>query len=153
MINVEQVPAQTLVERLSKYLKEQVKELRPPEWALFSKTTSFKERVPDNPEEWWYVRAASILRRIYIDSLLSVGDTKVIYGGRKRRGSRPPEFRRAPGHSTRIIMQQLERAGLVAKTKGGRRLTSRGRSVLDKLSMEIFKELADRDPSLKKYLE
>ncbi|MEM3856465.1 MAG: 30S ribosomal protein S19e, partial [Saccharolobus sp.] len=32
-------------------------------------------------------------------------------------------------------------------------LSPKGRSLLDKLSLEIFKELSDNNPSLKVYLE
>lgn len=153
MITVNMVPADELIKRLSEYLKENVKELQPPDWALYAKTASFKERVPDNPENWWYIRAASLLRRVYMQQPLGVGETRRIYGGLKRRGTRPPISVRAPGHANRLIFRQLEKAGLIVKTKQGRVLSPKGRSLLDKLSYEIFKELADKRTDLKKYLE
>ena len=41
----------------------------------------------------------------------------------------------------RKILQQLEAAGLVEKTKDGRILTSKGRSLLDKLAAQVRKNL------------
>ncbi|EHP68313.1 ribosomal protein S19E (S16A) [Metallosphaera yellowstonensis MK1] len=156
MITAKMVPPDLLVRRLADYLKENVKELQVPEWSLITKTTSFKERIPDEPEQWWYIRAASILRKLYVMNHFGVSESRRIYGGLKRRGTRPPISEKAPGHSTRLIFQQLERAGLVTKVKGaklGRTLTPAGRSLLDKLSYEIFIDLANNNPSLKKYLE
>ena len=153
MITVNMVPADELIKRLSEYLKENVDTVKPPEWALYAKTASYKERVPDDPENWWYIRAASLLRKLYLHQPLGVGETRRLYSGLKRRGSRPPKTVKAPGHANRLIFQQLEKAGLVQKTKEGRVLSPKGRSLLDKLSYEIFKELAEKRPELKKYLE
>ncbi|BBG23914.1 30S ribosomal protein S19e [Sulfuracidifex tepidarius] len=152
MITANMVPPEKLIEKLSTYLKEN-NIVNPPEWSMITKTASFKERIPDNPEEWWYVRTASVMRRMYIDTFLGVGKSKVVYGGPKSKGNRPPHFSKAPGHSTRLIMQQLEKAGLVIKTKRGRMLSSKGRSLMDRISLDAFKELAESNPSLKVYME
>jgi small subunit ribosomal protein S19e len=153
MITVQMVPTDLFISRLAEYIKENIKEVQPAEWSFYAKTASYKERVPDNPEIWWYIRAASLLRHLYILQPLGVGTTRRIYSGLKRRGARPPKTVKAPGHANRLILQQLEKAGLVQKTKKGRVLTPKGRSLLDKLSYEIFKELAEKRPELKKYLE
>lgn len=154
MITVEMVPPDLFIKRLAMYIKENIKTVTPPDWAIFAKTASFKERVPDNPDEWWYIRAASLLRKLYINGTIGIEKTRVIYGGRKRRGTRPEKFVKAPGHANRLILQQLEKAGLVQKIKNkGRTLSPKGRSLLDRLALEIFKELADNNPSLKIYLE
>ncbi|AWR97707.1 30S ribosomal protein S19e [Acidianus sulfidivorans JP7] len=152
MITANMVPANALIEKLSSYIKDNIKEVQPPEWALLSKTASFKERVPDNIESWWYIRAASLMRKLYINSF-GVEKSKTIYGGIKTKGSNPPHVAKAPGHATRLIFQQLEKAGLVTKTKDGRKLSPKGLSLLDKLSYEIFKDLAEKNTTLKKYLE
>ncbi|MEM0373983.1 MAG: 30S ribosomal protein S19e [Sulfolobaceae archaeon] len=154
MITPKMVPADLLVKRVAEYLKENVSSLKPPYWVYYAKTASYKERVPDNPEEWWYLRAASLLRKLYISSEpIGVETTRTIYSGRKRRGARPPITVKAPGHSARIIFQQLEKAGLVIKTTKGRIISPKGRALLDRISYEIFKGLADQNPDLKKYLE
>ncbi|QKQ99280.1 30S ribosomal protein S19e [Metallosphaera tengchongensis] len=156
MITANMVPPETLVKRLSEYIKSNIKEVQPPEWSLITKTASFKERIPDEPEIWWYMRAASILRKLYVSGPFGVSKSRRVYGGLKRRGTKPPVAARSPGHSTRLLFQQLEKAGLVAKTKGirrGRTLTPKGKALLDKVSHEIFIELANNKSSLKKYLE
>ncbi len=150
MVTVRDVPADLLIERLAKYLKEH-KIVNPPHWAMFVKTGSHKERVPDNPD-WWYYRAASILRKLYLaEGPIGIETFRVIYGGLKRRGSAPPHFRKAGGCHIRKILQQLEAAGLVQKTPKGRVLTPQGRALLDRIAWEIFKELVKVRPELAKY--
>ncbi len=153
MITVNMVPADVLISKLADYIKTNVREVQPPEWSYFAKTASFKERIPDDVENWWYIRTASLMRKLYVDGPFGLSKAQVIYGGLKRRGTRPPRSSRAPSHSARLMLQQLEKAGLVTKTKEGRTLSSKGRSLLDKLAYEIFIDLANKDPSLKKYLE
>ena len=152
MVTVKEVPADAFIEALARYLKENVPQVRPPEWSLFVKTGPHKERVPDNPD-WWYYRAASILRKLYISGEpIGIETFRVIYGGLQRRGVAPPHFRRAGGSHIRKILQQLERAGLVTKEGNkGRVLTPRGRSLLDRLAYEVFQEAVKHIPELKKY--
>jgi small subunit ribosomal protein S19e len=152
MITADMVPPNLLIDKLANYIKENVKEVQPPEWAFFAKTASYKERVPDDLENWWYVRAASLLRKLYKEAF-GISTSRTIYSGLKRRGTKPPHTVKAPGHANRLIFQQLEKAGLAIKTKNGRSLSPKGRSLLDKLSYEIFKGLVENNPSLKKYLE
>ena len=79
-------------------LKEELKkmsEIKPPEWAKYVKTAHFKQRPPDQ-EDWWYIRAASILRKLYIHGPKGVSKLRNAYGGRKERGARPSHFYKAP---------------------------------------------------------
>ena len=48
MITADMVPPNLLIDKLANYIKENVKEVQPPEWAFFAKTASYKERVPDD---------------------------------------------------------------------------------------------------------
>ncbi len=151
MTTVYDVPADILIDRLSKYLKENVREVKPPEWAAYVKTGSHVERAPHNPD-WWYVRAASILRKLYIKGPIGVSRLRKLYGGRKRRGVKPAHFRRAGGSIIRHILQQLEEAGLAEKDGNrGRILTPKGRSLLDALAARIKRELERQIPELKAY--
>src|SRR3989344_2905301 len=63
-----------------------MKELAPPAWSRFAKTGTSKERGPDS-QNWWSVRAASILRRIYIDGPVGTSRLRTVYGSRKHRGT------------------------------------------------------------------
>lgn len=151
MVTVRDVPANMFIEALAQYLKGNVPHIRPPTWATFVKTGAHRERVPDNPD-WWYYRAASILRKLYLaEEPIGIETFRVIYGGLKRRGSAPPHFRRCGGSHIRLILRQLEKAGLVTKTTRGRIITPKGRKLLDELAFRIFTELVKIMPELRKY--
>lgn len=152
MVSVREVPADLFIERLAEKLREELGEaVSPPPWALYVKTGVHKERPPDT-SDWWYYRAASILRKLYLaGEPVGIGTLRTIYGGRKRRGSAPPHFRRASGSIIRKILQQLEKAGLVSRTRRGRVLTPKGRSYLDSVAFEVFREAVNKHPELIKY--
>jgi len=145
------VPADVLIDRLSGYMKENIREIQPADWAGYVKTGSHVERVPQNPD-WWYVRSASILRKLYMKGPVGVSRLRKDYGGRKRRGVRPAHFAKAGGNILRSILQQLEQAGLAQKdgTKG-RVVSGKGRSLLDAMSTQIKRDLDRANPELQNY--
>jgi small subunit ribosomal protein S19e len=145
------VPADALISRLSDYMKGNIRELSPPEWASYVKTGSHVERAPHDPD-WWYVRAASMMRKLYTKGPIGVSHLRKEYGGRKRMGVRPAHFRKAGGNIIRTLLQQMESAGLVQKDGiKGRVVSSKGRSLLDALSSQIKREIDRENPDLKKY--
>ena len=151
MVTVRDVPANVLIEKLAAYLRTNVATVKPPLWATFTKTGPHKERVPDNPD-WWYYRAAAILRKLYLaENPIGIETLRTMFGGLKRRGSAPPHFRKCGGSHIRLILHQLEAAGLIEKTSKGRKISSKGRSLLDELAFEVFKELVKSNPQLLKY--
>lgn len=145
------VPASTLIEKLTKYLKENIDQIVPPNWAPLSKTGSHTERPPQDPN-WWYTRAASLLRKLYIHGPIGTQHLRYHYGGRKDHGVKPEHVRIGAGANIRKILQQLEAAELVEKDKNqGRIISPEGRRLLDSLSTEIKRELEKNVPELKKY--
>ena len=123
----------TLAEALKK-----VPEFEVPEWAHFVKTGTSKKRPPMQ-KDFWYLRAASILRQLYLHGVVGVGKLRTRYGSRKDRGGRPEKFKQASGKIIRVILQQAEAAGLVEKLdklQHGRRLTQKGRNLLDSIIEE-----------------
>jgi small subunit ribosomal protein S19e len=145
------VPASLLIEKLAQYLKSNVDSVKPTVWAPFVKTGTHVQRVPDNPD-WWYVRSASLLRKVYLKGPIGLERLKSDYGGRKGRGFMPEHTRKGGGAIVRNALKQLEGSGLVKTTKGrGRTVTPEGRKLLDLLSTEIKKELEKENPELKKY--
>ena len=135
MTTVYDVPADHIIRRVAEELKKR-KEIVPPEWAAFAKTGVHKEMPPEDPD-WWFVRAAAVLRRVYVDGPLGVERMRSFYGGKKNRGSRPNAFRKGSGSILRKAFQQLEAAGLIVHDKTGRKVSPAGMSFLDNLSHEV----------------
>ena len=127
------IPSQEYNKKLAEKLKE-MPEFKMPEWAAFVKTSVSKLRPPENAD-WWYSRAASILRQIYIHGIVGVNRLRTKYGGRKNRGMKPEIFAKASGKAIRIILQSGEKAGFLEKVKEGRRfgrrLTKSGKEFLE----------------------
>ena len=149
MVNAHDVPSGKLINALA----EQVKELpgmEAPDWARFVKTGSHAERPPQQ-SDWWFTRAASLLRKLYLHGPVGLGDFRRSYGGSKAVGYNPKHHRDAGGSSIRKILKQLEQAELVAKTPKGRVLTPKGTAMLDKLSKEIFDVAVEGDKTLARY--
>jgi len=145
------VPASKLVEKLANFLKENVDEINPPPWASIVKTGTHVQRLPQDPD-WWYTRCASLLRKIYVHGPIGVERLRAEYGGRKDYGVRPEHAAKASGAIIRKALQQLEAAGLMGTSKiGGRRVTNKGRKLLEELAEELKEELVKEIPELEKY--
>ncbi len=52
MITPYDVPITKFIDKLAKYLKENVEEIQPPSWAIFAKTGMHVEKQPQDPD-WW----------------------------------------------------------------------------------------------------
>jgi small subunit ribosomal protein S19e len=117
---------------LAKELKER-KIVSAPAWAPFVKTGPHRQQAPHDPE-WWYARSASVLRAVATKGPIGSSKLSVIYGGRKNRGVAPDKFVRSGTNALRKILQQLERAGVVAQVERaghkGRALTKKGTDLL-----------------------
>jgi len=133
------VSQQALVTQVAQELKE-VKEIQAPEWAAFVKTGTHKERPPTQ-DDWWHIRAASILGKVSVLGPVGTQKLRRKYGGRKNMGYAPEEFRQASGNIIRTILQQLETAKLVTQVdkegRKGRVLTPTGHSLLDKSAKKV----------------
>ncbi|MBI2938418.1 MAG: 30S ribosomal protein S19e [Thaumarchaeota archaeon] len=150
MPTVYEVPQDLLIKRLSEHLRK-VPQIAPPAWAPYAKTGSHAARPPQD-RDWWYTRCASLLRKVYVHGPIGLTELEVVYGGGKRIGYGGMHHRDAGGSAIRRPLLQLEAAGLVEKKQGkGRMVSNKGRSLLDRLSNEIFKELIKSDPSLARY--
>jgi len=117
--------------KLAEKLKE-FEEFKEPEFISFVKSSVSRQR-PINEQDFWFKRAASILRQISIKGVVGVNRLRNRYGGRKNRGVKPEKFAKGSGKIIRLIIQQAESAGLVEKVKGkrtGRKLTDKGIKLL-----------------------
>jgi small subunit ribosomal protein S19e len=126
--------------------------VKAPDWAAFARTGVHTQNAPYQ-KDWWYLRSASVLRKLYIRGARGVQRLSAEYGGSRDRGSAPYHARTGSRSIVREILQQLETAGLVRKQKnGGRALSPDGHRLLDQLAKELLKGLAAKETSLAKYL-
>jgi small subunit ribosomal protein S19e len=135
MTTVYDVPADHLIRKTAEELKKR-QQIKPPAWAAFAKTGVHKEMPPEDPD-WWFIRAAAVLRRVYVDGPLGVERMRSFYGGNKNRGSKPNAFRKGSGSILRKALQQLEAAGFVVHDKTGRRISPAGMAFLDGVAKEV----------------
>jgi len=145
------VPTQAFINKLAQYIKDNIDQVTPPQWAPYVKTGTYATQQPQNPN-WWYIRCASLLRKTYMKGPIGVERLRAQYSGRKDLGVRPEHVRKGAGSNIRKLFQQLETAGLVENVKGkGRVLTNEGRRLLDTIATEIKTELEKKVPELAKY--
>jgi small subunit ribosomal protein S19e len=134
MTTVYDVKAEPLIEEVAEELET---EFDAPEWTNYSKTGLQKDRPPQQ-ENWYHVRSAAILRRIYTDGPLGVSRLRTIFGDRKEKGHRPEHHGKASGKVIRTALQNLEEAGLVETEEGeGRVITEEGQALLDEKAGEV----------------
>jgi small subunit ribosomal protein S19e len=113
--------------------------LEVPAWVDIVKTASYKELAPYDPD-WFYTRAASVARHIYLRQSVGVGALQKVHGGRKNRGTRPGRHYDGSGSVDRKVVQALQKIGVVRlnKKKGGRTVTRIGRRDLDRIAGEAL---------------
>jgi small subunit ribosomal protein S19e len=135
MTTVFDASADHLIRKVAEELRKH-KEITPPPWAAFAKTGAHKEMPPEDPD-WWFVRVAAVLRRVYVDGPLGVERMRSFYGGKKNRGSKPNAFRKGSGSILRKSLQQLEAAGFIVHDKTGRKVSPAGMAFLDRMAHEV----------------
>lgn len=140
---VYEMDAQQYNLRLAEALKK-IPEFKHLEWVEYVKSSPSKER-PIDDTDFWYKRAASILRQIYRNKTVGVNRLRTKYGSKKNRGFKPERFKRAGGKIIRTILQQSDKAGFteivkkikgVRKIKPGRKLTEKGKKFLESIKWE-----------------
>ncbi len=144
------VPAEDLIEAVA---EELAAELDAPEWAEYTKTGTSRE-LPPEQENFWALRAASLLRKVADDGPIGVQRLRTAYGdatqGSTRYRVRPNRKTEGSGNIIRSALQQLEEAGYVNTRDGhGREVTGEGRALLDETAAKLLEEL-DR-PELERY--
>jgi small subunit ribosomal protein S19e len=109
-----------------------------PDWARFVKTGPSRERPPQQAD-WWHIRGASILRKVYLEGR-GVSRLRKEYSGRKNRGHKPEHTFPGSGKIVRTLLKQLEGEGLLKIKKGkGRVITPLGQKFLDGVAKETVK--------------
>ena len=118
---------------------QDIENIKAPQWAPFVKTSVSRERPPIQ-KDWWYLRAASILRTVRMKGPIGVNKLRSKYGGRKNRGHKPDAHFKGSGNIIRKSLQQLREAGLIEQKEAGNHkgnvITGKGMSLLDKAAKE-----------------
>jgi small subunit ribosomal protein S19e len=151
MTHPNDVPPSVLLPQLATELRNR-QAVAPPPWATFVKTGVHKQRAPVQVD-WWYLRSASVLRKIYVHGHVGIARLSAEYGGKRDRGSAPYHAHSGSRAVLREIVHQLEKAGLVQPYKTrGRRVSPAGEKLLTAVSTDVLKKLAATRPELAKYL-
>lgn len=137
MVSVYDVDPNALISAVAKTLASDPA-FKAPEWSKFVKTGRHKQRPPLNTN-WWQTRLAAVLRTVSINGPVGVQRLRSKYGGRKKFGCKPKGSVKGSGSIIRKVLQQLETAGLINKSKNktGRVITNKGQSMLDKAAAII----------------
>ncbi|GGM67148.1 30S ribosomal protein S19e [Thermogymnomonas acidicola] len=151
MTDPRKVPPDALLSALAEKLKldDRIKE---PEWTKYLKAGIHRERPWQN-DDWYYVRLASTLRKVYLNGPVGISRLSEEYGGKVDRGSKRYHPAKGSRFIVRHMLQTLESLGYVRKdgTKG-RVISPQGQSLIDKVSREVLQKLAEKEPSLAKYI-
>jgi len=133
------VQPEKLIEVIAEKLKE-FPEISPPLGSEFWKTAFFKELAPVDTDNFWYIRCASLLRKVKKFGPIGVSRLRKVYGGKNRKGSGLHHSAKGSGKIIRVGLQQLEKANLIVmKEKKGRIASPEGTSLLERTAYSILR--------------
>jgi small subunit ribosomal protein S19e len=140
-ICVRDVSAKAFIKAYAEHLKNSDK-FELPTWADLVKTSVANELAPYG-DDWYYIRAASIARKVYLRPGVGVGQLRKWYGGNKRNGTKTEHFRKANAGIIRSVLLQLEEMKVTEKCEngGGRRMTRVGQQDLDRIAMSVSRDV------------
>ena len=154
-ITVKDVPAEQFVKAFAEHLKKTQK-VTPLSNGYFIKTGVGKEVAPHS-EDWFYMRAAAVARRLYLKPGLGVGNLRHQFGKNKRNGHRANKHSKGSGKVIRYTIQQLQDADVLmayndkrnTSVQGGlveapglpRIVTPAGQKEMNEIAKQVFKSL------------
>lgn len=134
-LTVRDVCPHSFVKAYAAHLKKSGK-IELPKWVEYQKTATWKELSPlDN--DWYYMRAAAVARRVYLRPGCGVGGLRKAFGGKNRRGTLKERRGIAVGGVIRSVLQDLEKLKVLEQDPhGGRRITRVGQQDLDRIASQ-----------------
>ena len=134
MSTVYDVKAEPLIQAVAEKLED---DFEAPDWTNYAKTGAKKDRPPEQ-DNWYHIRSAAILRRVYSDGPVGVSRLRTVFGGRTNQGHNPHHHSKASGKVIRTALQNLEEAGLIEEKEGeGRAITEKGQALLDETASSL----------------
>mmetsp|Transcript_32179 Transcript_32179/g.44115 ORF Transcript_32179/g.44115 Transcript_32179/m.44115 type:complete len:162 (+) Transcript_32179:49-534(+) len=135
-VGIKDVEASLWIKAFADHLKAQG-QLDIPDFVDYAKTGTSRILPPQDPD-WFYVKAAAILRRVYIRPFTGIGGLRKVFGNTWGQ-SRPLHFRKASGGVIRHVLHSLEKLKLLAKSDdGGRVITKNARQDCDRIAMKVL---------------
>lgn len=132
------VSAQDFINAYAQFLQRQGK-LEVPSYVELVKTSAGNELPPQDAEGWFYKRAASVARHIYLRKTVGIGKLNRVYGGSKNRGPKPGKHVDASGSVNRRVVQALEKIGVLELAEnGGRKISENGQRDLDRIAAQTL---------------
>ncbi len=135
------VSANDFIAAYALYLKKNDK-IQQAKWTEFVKTSTAKELAPVS-EDWLYIRAAAVARRVYLTGHKGVTQLSHMMGGNKRWGTRRNKHSSCGSKIIRFCLQELERIGVVKKDKKhdlkkkSRVISSQGQADLNQIATQV----------------
>ena len=129
------IPTARLIEGTAEDLENKFN-IGKPVFADFVKTGAGKNKAPSQ-KNWYYLRMASILYRVFKDGPVGTESLRTYYGSRQNRGLKPSKLRKASGKIIRLCLQELEKLEFIKKDRKGRVIAGKGHSYLEKKAKEI----------------
>lgn len=129
------ITAEKMIRAVAEELKK-LESIKPYSAALYAKSGVSTERPPQQ-EDFWYIRSAALLRKIALLGPIGTERLRNIFGGKRRRGHKPAHHRKAGGKFIRLMLQQLEKEGLIVKQEKGKRgkvLSAKGQKFLSQIA-------------------
>ena len=139
MATVKDIPAQKFVATLAAHLKKSGKYELPAMHDLI-KTGCHKE-LPPQDADWYYLRLAAVVRKIYLNGGMGVNCLAHAFGGKYWASMARKHHGKAASGNIRFAVQALEAAKLIGKKEGrtGRFITAAGRRELDVIATTMAK--------------
>jgi len=135
-VTVRDVSAWKWIKATAQYLKQA--DLFVPRCADIVKTSHGRERAPQN-SDWYYIRAAAVLRAIYLRPGTGYGGLSKRFGNKKNRGSQPEITTRAARGLLHWACKSLTKMSLVTKGKeSGHIITNEGRRCADAIAFNVL---------------
>ena len=129
------VSTHDFVAAFAQHLKKSGK-VEVPDYVDYVKTGVSKELAPYD-EDWYFVRMASVARRVYVGNKSGINALRRAYGGNYRRGVRTETFSMGGGKVIRNCLQTLQKLKFVEEYNGTRRISSAGRRAMDQVAQDV----------------
>lgn len=135
-ITVRDISADKFIAAYAEVLKNNDKFIVP-KWTEIVKTGVHKELAPYDPD-WYFIRAAAVVRKVYLRQGTGVGALAKRFGGNYRRGAAPEKHQDAARGLIRSILINLDELKITEKTsKGGRKISRVGQQALDLVAGQV----------------